>query len=197
MAAFRVQRSLSLFTKSTIRRLVAKSESAAPTSIFDFSVQNIAGESVSMQSFQGKKAYIVVNVACQWGKTETHYAQLVELYKRYASEGLEIIAFPCNTFLQERGSNAEILEFVKQRGVTFPVMGKLDCWYDPLFQYMAEKQPDSGFISAASGPGVKWNFNKYLCDGSGVPVKRFSPSTVPFDMEADILSLLQVEDSKK
>ena len=43
MAAFRVQRSLSLFTKSTIRRLVAKSESAAPTSIFDFSVQNIAG----------------------------------------------------------------------------------------------------------------------------------------------------------
>ncbi len=96
-----------------------------------------------------------------------------------------------NNFLQERGSNAEILEFVRQKGVSFPVMGKLDCWHHPLFQYMAEKQPDSGFISSISGPGVKWNFNKYLCDGSGVPVKRFSPSTAPLDMEADILSLLQ------
>jgi glutathione peroxidase-family protein len=55
-----------------------------------------AGEPVNFSSMRDqKKAYIVVNVACQCGLTEDHYAQFNELYAKYASEGLEIIAFPC------------------------------------------------------------------------------------------------------
>jgi glutathione peroxidase len=56
------------------------------------------------------------------------------LYETYNSAtGLEILAFPCNNFgFQEPGSNSSIQDFVKQKGSTFPVLGKLEC--EPMIQ---------------------------------------------------------------
>ena len=53
------------------------------------------------------------------GLTNTNYAELVELYSKYSSRGLEILAFPCNTFLQERGSDEDIKKFALhiERGI--------------------------------------------------------------------------------
>jgi hypothetical protein len=34
-------------------------------SIFDFNVDSITGESISLTTYKGKKAYVVVNVASQ------------------------------------------------------------------------------------------------------------------------------------
>ena len=43
----------------------------------------------------------------------------------------------------------------------------------------------------ATKPGdIKWNFTKFLVDRDGKVVKRYSPTWVPSDMEADILALL-------
>ena len=55
------------------------------TSIFDFSVPlNDDGETtVSLSQYKGKKAYLVVNVACKCGLTDKNYAQLQELYNKY------------------------------------------------------------------------------------------------------------------
>ena len=38
---------------------------STPASIFDFSADSIRGESIQLSSFRGKKAFLVVNVACQ------------------------------------------------------------------------------------------------------------------------------------
>ncbi|KAJ1422623.1 hypothetical protein B484DRAFT_399000, partial [Ochromonadaceae sp. CCMP2298] len=65
------------------------------------------GEALSLATYKGKKAYLVVNVASK-------------------TTGLEILAFPCNNFgSQEPGANAEVLEFAKGKGATFPILGKL------------------------------------------------------------------------
>jgi glutathione peroxidase len=144
---------------------------------------------------KGKKAYLIVNVASQCGLTERNYDQLNQLYEKYASQGLEIIAFPCNNFLyQEPGSDAEILDFCQGKGVKFPVMAKVDCGNsaaaEPLFPFLCQKLPDDGMVSTLLGTGPKWNFTKFLCDKNGIPIKRFQPNVNPLDFEDDIISLL-------
>ena len=39
--------------------------SQSPSSIFDFEANDISGETLSLSSLRGKKAYLVVNVACK------------------------------------------------------------------------------------------------------------------------------------
>lgn len=108
----------------------------------------------------------------------------------FRENGLEILAFPCNNFGgQEPGTNEEILQFAKDHGATYPVLGKLECdngdKTHPVYQYL-KGSLDNGII----GQGLKWNFAKFLCDANGVPVKRYIPTTGPLAIEADIVELL-------
>lgn len=118
----------------------------------------------------------------------------MKLYAKYSKRGLEILAFPCNTFYQENGSDDEIKEFVAQKGVKFPLMAKVDCGFSatahPVFPFLCEKLADSGQFGFL-GNGIKWNFTKFLVDGSGVPVKRFGPRVQPLALEQDILALIK------
>lgn len=50
--------------------------------IFDFSVPNAKGIDVSLNEYRGKKAYIVVNVACECGLTTNNYKELQEVYEK-------------------------------------------------------------------------------------------------------------------
>lgn len=119
-----------------------------------------------------------------------------ELYEKFSAKGLEILAFPCNTFNQERGDPEEIISFVEKKGVTFPIMEKVDCSLSesahPLFPHLCKMLPDPGNFGIL-GDGIKWNFTKFLCDGNGVPVKRYGPTVHPLAIEIDILELLSKE----
>ena len=60
------------------------------------------------------------------GLTPKSYTQLQQLHEKYYDQGLRIIGFPCNQFAnQEPKSEAEILEFVKQYNVSFPLTSKI------------------------------------------------------------------------
>ena len=37
---------------------------------------------------------------------------------------------------------------------------------------------------------IKWNFEKFLINAEGIPIKRYAPRTLPLEMEKDILALL-------
>ena len=168
------------------------------TSIFNFTVES-KGESVSLSKYKGKKkAFLIVNVASKCGLTNSNYPELVELHEKYASKGLEILAFPCNNFAQqEPGSNEDICQFAKNKGASFPIFDKLDCsgkdGSHPLYQYLTNTI-DGGIIF---GTPVRWNFAKFLCDADGIPVKRYSPITKPLSIEPDLLSLLAIESESK
>jgi len=125
--------------------------------------------------------------------TKQNYAELQILYSKYGTTGLEILAFPCNNFgSQEPGANAEVLEFAKGKGATFPILGKLECENGaktaPLYEFL--KQDLSGGVL---GQTLKWNFTKFLCDAEGVPVKRFGPQESPLSFESHIKALLEVD----
>ena len=50
-----------------------------------------------MSNYKGN-VLLVVNVASQCGYTDVSYKGLVELDKKYANQGLSILAFPCDQF---------------------------------------------------------------------------------------------------
>lgn len=87
-------------------------------SIYHMKVRTITGKDMTLQPFAGK-VLMIVNTASKCGFT-SQLKQLQELYDTYQQEGLEILGFPCNQFMnQEPGEEADIQEFCETNyGVT-------------------------------------------------------------------------------
>lgn len=158
-------------------------------SIYDYAVDNIRGEKVSLENYKGKPM-LIVNTASKCGFTP-QFAGLQNLYDEFKDHDFEILGFPSNQFgQQDPGSNEEISEFCQLNyGVTFPMFEKLEVKGSsahPLFQYLSKEAP--GILGSKA---IKWNFTKFLIDSNGKPVKRYSPQTTPDKIEADIRELLK------
>ncbi|MBA6413201.1 glutathione peroxidase [Parahaliea sp. F7430] len=157
-------------------------------SVYDFVCQSPNGDKKALRDYQGK-VLLVVNTASKCGFTP-QLAGLEALYKKYHERGLEILGFPCNQFgQQDPGSNDEIMEFCQLNyGVSFPMFGKIDVngsTADPLFAHLKKAAP-----GALGSERIKWNFTKFLIDGSGQVKKRYAPLTKPEDIADDIEALL-------
>jgi glutathione peroxidase len=68
-------------------------------------------------------------------------------------------------------------------------LGKIECENGDkthaLFVYLKSSLP-AGWL----GRSLKWNFEKFLCDKDGQPVKRFGPMSGPLSFEKDLKELL-------
>lgn len=154
---------------------------------YNFDAKSLQGKEISMDNYKGK-VVLVVNTASKCGFTP-QYAGLEELNKKYRTEGLEILGFPCNQFgNQEPGDAKEIEEgCLINYGVSFQMFDKTDVNGDnahPLFNFLKEELPGT------FGKKIKWNFTKFLIGPDGKPVKRYAPTTPPEKIEKDILKLL-------
>jgi len=152
---------------------------SAQESIYNYTVQNIDGEEVSMETFKGKKI-LLVNVASKCGYTP-QYEELQKLYDKYSEKDFVVVAFPANNFMkQEPGSNSEIKAFcTEEYGVTFPVMSKISVKGDdqaPIYTWLTSKE-----MNGVADSKVKWNFQKYCIDAEGNLVTSFAPSVSPMD----------------
>lgn len=153
-------------------------------SVAQFEAKRITGESVSLADYQGK-VLLIVNTASKCGFTP-QFKGLESLYQRYVAQGLEILGFPCNQFLnQDPGNDAEIAQFCSlDYGVTFPMFAKIEVNGDgahPLFKYLAAEAP--GLLGSKA---IKWNFTKFLVGKDGRVLGRYAPATKPEEIAADI-----------
>jgi len=146
---------------------------AAPLAEIPF--QTAEGKAATLQDYAGK-VVLIVNVASRCGNTP-QYAGLEDLYKKYGSEGLVVLGFPCNDFGgQEPGTNEEIQAFCESKyAVTFPILDKVHvkgAEQAPLYAALTDP--------AAKFPGdVKWNFGKFLIGKDGEVLARFEPKAKP------------------
>ena len=155
--------------------------------IYDYVVKNDEGKDVSMSEYKGK-VLLIVNTATGCGFTP-QYEGLEELYKKYQSQGLEILDFPCNQFGEQApGSIQEIKEFCQLNyDTSFPLFAKIDVngeKEEPLYTYLKSQQ------SGLFGSKIKWNFTKFLINREGNIVERFAPTITPDKMEKKIIELL-------
>lgn len=156
--------------------------------IYDFEVKNINGELASLSTYKGK-TLLIVNVASKCGFT-SQYKELEEIYREYKSQGLEILAFPCNQFgAQEPGNEEEIKNFCSLNyDVSFPLFSKVEVNGDgtaPIYSFLKDSLP--GILGSKA---VKWNFTKFLVDKNGIPQTRYAPTDKPKDILKDISKIL-------
>lgn len=85
-----------------------------------------SGLPVPLSHYRGK-VLLIVNVASSCGYTQSTYGYLNELHLRYATQGLSILAFPCNQFHQETGTPADIFQFATEtQHARFDLFRKVD-----------------------------------------------------------------------
>ncbi len=155
--------------------------------IYDFKALTSKGKEVDFSEFQGK-VLLVVNTASKCGFTP-QFAGLEALNQKYRERGLVVVGFPSGDFANQEladGSKAE--EFCQLNyGVTFQIMKKVHVNgpdADPIFKFL--KSRTRGFL----GSRIKWNFTKFLVSRDGETIKRYSPTTKPEKIEADIEAML-------
>jgi glutathione peroxidase len=146
-------------------------------SIYDVAVRTLDGGPASLRDYEGK-VLLVVNVASACGLTP-QYAGLERLHEKFDERGFAVLGFPCNQFgEQEPGTAEEIETFCSSTyGITFPLFEKADVNGDnrqPLYDVLTPLADAEG----VSGD-IRWNFEKFLVDRSGEPVRRFSPLVEP------------------
>lgn len=76
---------------------------------------------------------------------------------------------------------------LKNHGITFQLTQKIDVNgfnTHPVFKFLKSK------LSGTLMKRIKWNFEKFLINAEGIPIKRYAPRTLPLEMEKDILALL-------
>lgn len=157
-------------------------------SVYDFTVQSLDGETLTLSRYRGK-TLLIVNVASECGFTP-QYEGLEALYRRYKSKGLVVLGFPCNQFgRQEPGNAIEIRQFcTRNYGITFPLFGKIDVNgrdTHPLYQFLKAQAPGT-----LGSQAIKWNFTKFLVSTEGEVLKRYGSSTTPGEIEKDLLPVL-------
>ncbi|MFT6900535.1 MAG: glutathione peroxidase [Colwellia sp.] len=157
-------------------------------SIYKFHALNNKKETVELTDYQNK-VMLIANTASACGFTP-QYEGLQSLYAQYQTQGLEVLAFPCNQFKQqEKGNNEEIKQFCDLTfNIKFPLFDKIDVNGDnthPLFTFLKAQAP--GILGSKS---IKWNFTKFLVNRQGEVVKRYAPTTKPESIKADIEKLL-------
>ena len=175
--------------------------------IYDFKVMNDEGQEVSLSDYKGK-VLLIVNTATRCGFTP-QYNELEALYKKYQSEGLEILDFPCNQCGEQApGTIQEIHQFCTANfDIQFPQFDKIEVNGEneaPLYTYLKAQKGFSGFdLNDKTGKfmdemlrkkdadydkksDIKWNFTKFLISRDGRVIKRYEPMDKITDIEADI-----------
>jgi len=168
-----------------------KESKATVGNFFDLKATLTDGSECAFSKFQGQVC-LVVNVASKCGYTNANYTEMAELYTKYKTQGLEILAFPCNQFGiiggQEPGTNEDINKFACTKfKAAYPIFAKVDVNgknESPVYSFLK--------IDKESQQPVKipWNFEKFLVNRRGQVSGRYSYKLNPKSFVKDIEALL-------
>ena len=150
-------------------------------SLLDTQIARLDGSPATLGEITGGRPALLVNVASRCGLTP-QYTGLESLHEKYAGQGFTVVGIPCNQFGgQEPGTSDEIAEFCSSTyGVTFPLTEKVEVNGEgrhPVYADLVQTPDEEGRTG-----DIRWNFEKFLVDGSGSVVARFSPGVVPDDL---------------
>lgn len=154
---------------------------------YNLNTKTPQGKTIKFADFSGK-AVLIINTATKCGLTP-QFDGLEALHQKYKDQGLVVLGFPCNQFLnQEPETNATVEESCRvNHGVTFQLTEKIDVNgpnTHPVFNYLKSN------LKGTFGKKIKWNFTKFLITPEGEPFKRFSPTTKPEQLEKHIQNIL-------
>lgn len=173
-------------------------------SIYDLKVKRVDGSDRLLSDYKGK-VILIFNSATKCGFT-VQYDGIEALYEKYHNQGLEVLDFPSNQFMnQAPGTSEQIASYCRLTFNTkFETFQKIDVngkAQSPLFGFLKNEQPQDYPLRKQSifnkifrkKEDITWNFTKFLIDRKGNVVKRFAPRVTPEEMEPYIAELLSVK----
>jgi len=145
-------------------------------SIYQFNVQTLDGEEISLSEYKDK-VLLIVNTASECGFTP-QIKELADLKDQFNGKDFEILAFPSNDFGgQEPLEGEDIASFCEIQKINYPVFEKIRVrgpYAHPLFSFFSDKKKNGKLSSVP-----RWNFHKFLINRSGVITDFFYPFTKP------------------
>ncbi len=142
--------------------------------LFDFKINMIDGNEISLSKFKGK-SLLLVNVASYCGFTK-QYDDLQKLYEIYKDKDFVVLGIPSNQFGgQEPKAENEIKDFCETNfNITFPMTSKYDVKGNnahPIYLWAKNSYGNSTI--------PKWNFHKILINKKGLIEDTFASFTSP------------------
>ena len=141
-------------------------------------------------------ATVVVNMKLDDPQTSTQYPTISEIYDRYAKEGLHVLIFPTEQGYFEPDDDETCRAKAKEyygfgdfpKAVVFDKVDVLGPSASPLYTYLTNELPTPNGYSR-----ITLNYEKFLLNSDGVPIRRYPRKFSIYDMEADIKAVLQGE----
>jgi len=167
------------------------SASAAVNSLFDLEVP-FKGKGVPLSNFRGK-AHLVVNIKMDDPSAGQNLDALRYLTETYGPAGLKIWAFPTDQGYYEPNV-AELLRtqaYQQFKFGSYPnavIFDKIDVLANtahPLYRYL------SAFKNPNGVGRLTLNFEKFLLDGDGKPIRRYPRKFTAYDLENDVADFLE------
>jgi glutathione peroxidase len=163
-------------------------------SVLDCSIKKLEDDSSTQaltlkEHAPDKKAYLFVNVASSWGLTPANYKQLVQMHDSMKDRGLSIMAFPINTFGQEKGSPEDIIKLARGKyGAEFLMFEKVEANGPKAHQIYSYLRRNSSLYNerTKSTSNLPWSWSKFLVNGEGQVVKFYPPEIYPEQIKPDI-----------
>ena len=144
---------------------------AKKMNIYNFSFEDIDGNLVSLDKFNGKPIFMV-NTASRCGFTP-QYENLQNLFINYKDTDLTILAITSNSFNQEYSNNEDIKQIcLVNYDVGFVTSSPMNVKGDNSHQLFK-------WLKNEYGKTPKWNFYKYLFDREGELTFSWSSMTKP------------------
>ena len=152
-------------------------------------------ENLSLGQFLGK-ASIVFNMKLDDPQTITQYPNLVEIYDKYKDQGLAMLCFPSEQGYFEpdddetcRAKSKEYFKFgdwPEGKGTVFDKVDFIGPSAHPLYQALTSD------LQTPNGYGrITLNYEKFLLDADGRPLRRYPRKYPASSMEADIEAALK------
>ena len=157
---------------ATLLLAASQTAVAACPEYMDHSLRKLhSKEQVNLCALQDGRPMLIINTASHCGYTK-QFKGLEALHQQFGERGLVVVGFASNDFRQEAKDEAKAAEVCYVNyGVTFTMIAPSHVKGDdanPVFQELARQTQ-----------APKWNFNKYLVDGSGKVVQQYGSNTTP------------------
>lgn len=133
--------------------------------VYQFTVQKLNGEPVSLSEYRNK-VLLIVNIASECGFTP-QLKDLETLRQSINSPDFEVLAFPSNDFGHQTPLEGQALgKFCTINYHThFPVFSTIHVRGSkahPLYKFLSHRKANGGMSLSP-----KWNFHKYLVNADG------------------------------
>lgn len=173
---------------------VAREGGAGPVALKDMGLEvPYTGKSLPLNKFLGGKATLVVNPKIDDPESLHQMPAITKLAAKYGSDGLNVLLFPTDQGYFEADEDRVVrIKYYQYygfgqypRAVVFDKVDIVGSTIHPFYRYLCRGLKNPNGVAR-----ITLNYEKFLLDKDGVPVRRYPRKLEAEDFEQDVQAVL-------